>query len=140
MAGLIQSERLRLFLEALRHATAASSLMQAEAVTADGKLRTVNAGRDPDLFWGLKGGGGEGLSAVVTKVTLETHELPRFLRWFCRHEHLGRQPPMRISIAAFWYRFVDFYADDSCSTRAGAGASPSGLITPAGYFDGIRRA
>ena len=48
-----------------------------EVVTADGKLRTVNAGRDADLFWGLKGGGGGSLG-VVTSVTLKTHELPEF--------------------------------------------------------------
>jgi FAD/FMN-containing dehydrogenase len=55
--------------------TAAASLLEAEVVTADGVARTVNACNDPDLFWGLKGGGGGSLG-VVTRVTVRTHELP----------------------------------------------------------------
>ncbi|HXQ12656.1 MAG TPA: FAD-binding oxidoreductase [Caulobacteraceae bacterium] len=55
--------------------TAGSSLIEAEVVTADGQIRTVNAARDPDLYWALKGGGG-GNFAVVTRVTLQTHDLP----------------------------------------------------------------
>lgn len=54
---------------------AAASLLEAEVVTADGKVRIANACTNPDLFWGLKGGGGGSLG-VVTKVTLATHALP----------------------------------------------------------------
>ena len=54
---------------------AGASLIEAEVVTADGRIRIVNAHRDPDLFWALKGGGG-GNFAVVTRVTLRTHDLP----------------------------------------------------------------
>ena len=57
---------------------AAASLLEAEVVTADGKIRTVNACRDPDLFWALKGGGG-GTFGIVTRMTLQTHELPAVL-------------------------------------------------------------
>ena len=57
--------------------TAGASLLEAEVITADGKIRTVNARRDPDLFWALKGGGG-GNFAVVTRVTLKTHDLPSY--------------------------------------------------------------
>lgn len=60
-----------------RFGTAGASLLEAEVVTADGRIRTVNARRDPDLFWALKGGGG-GNFAVVTRVTLKTHELPTY--------------------------------------------------------------
>jgi FAD/FMN-containing dehydrogenase len=56
--------------------TAAASLLEAEIVTADGQVRTVNRCREPDLFWALKGGGG-GSWGVVTRVTLRTHELPQ---------------------------------------------------------------
>jgi FAD/FMN-containing dehydrogenase len=55
--------------------TAGASLIEAEVVTADGRIRVVNAHRDPDLFWALKGGGG-GNFAVVTRATLKTHDLP----------------------------------------------------------------
>ncbi len=58
-----------------RYGLAAASLLEAEVVTADGDIRIVNAARDPDLFWALKGGGG-GTFGVVTRFTLATHELP----------------------------------------------------------------
>ena len=60
-----------------RYGTAAGNLLEAEVVTADGKIRVVNACSDPDLFWALKGGGG-GSFGVLTRVTLRTHELPEF--------------------------------------------------------------
>lgn len=56
---------------------AAAGLLEAEVVTADGKLLIVNAFQHPDLFWGLKGGGGGSL-AVITRLTLQTRELPAF--------------------------------------------------------------
>jgi FAD/FMN-containing dehydrogenase len=55
--------------------TAAAHLLEAEVVTADGVARIVNARNDPELFWGLKGGGGGSLG-VVTRVTVRTHDLP----------------------------------------------------------------
>lgn len=60
-----------------RYGTAAANLLEAEVVTADGKIRTVNACNDPDLFWALKGGGG-GSFGVITRLTLRTHALPEF--------------------------------------------------------------
>ncbi len=56
---------------------AATNLLEAEVVTADGEIRTVNARTDPDLFWALKGGGG-GSFGIITRLTLRTHELPEF--------------------------------------------------------------
>jgi FAD/FMN-containing dehydrogenase len=63
-----------------RYGSADASLLQAEIVTADGVVRTVNASREPDLFWALKGGGG-GSFGVVTKITLQTHDLPENFGW-----------------------------------------------------------
>jgi FAD/FMN-containing dehydrogenase len=60
-----------------RYGTAAANLLEAEVVTAEGRIRTVNACNDPDLFWALKGGGG-GSFGVITRLTLRTHELPKF--------------------------------------------------------------
>ena len=75
VAGLIQSGGFGSLSKGF--GTAASSLLEAEVVTADGAVRTVNACNDADLFWALKGGGG-GSWGVVTKVTLRTHDLPEF--------------------------------------------------------------
>ncbi len=75
VAGLIQSGGFGSFSK--NYGLAAASLLQAEIVTADGKVLLANGCINPDLFWALKGGGG-GSFGVVTKVTLATHELPAF--------------------------------------------------------------
>jgi FAD/FMN-containing dehydrogenase len=76
VAGLIQGGGFGSFSK--RFGLAAASLLEAEVVTADGQVRIVNACKDPDLYWALKGGGGCSFG-VVTRVTLKTHELPAFL-------------------------------------------------------------
>src|SRR5206468_5164323 len=73
VAGLIQSGGFGSFSK--RYGMAAASLLQAEVVTADGTVRIANACRNPELFWGLKGGGGGSLG-VVTRLTLRVHSLP----------------------------------------------------------------
>ena len=75
VAGLVQSGGFGSFSK--NWGTAACNLLQAEVVTADGQLRIANARTNPELFWGLKGGGGGSLG-VVTRVTLRTFELPDF--------------------------------------------------------------
>lgn len=72
-AGLVQSGGFSSFSKGF--GTAASRLLQAKVVTADGKVRVVNAYQDPDLFWALKGGGG-GSWGVVVGQALRTLELP----------------------------------------------------------------
>jgi FAD/FMN-containing dehydrogenase len=75
VAGLVQSGGFGPFSKA--YGMAAASLLEAEIVTADGTVRIANACTNPELFWGLKGGGGGSLG-VVTRLTLRTHELPAF--------------------------------------------------------------
>jgi FAD/FMN-containing dehydrogenase len=75
VAGLIQSGGFGSFSKA--YGMAAASLLEAEIVTADGAVRIANACTNPDLFWGIKGGGGGSLG-VVTRLTLRTHDLPAF--------------------------------------------------------------
>jgi FAD/FMN-containing dehydrogenase len=75
VAGLIQSGGFGSFSKGFGNA--AAGLIEAQVVTADGRIRTVNACRDADLFWALKGGGG-GTFGMVTRLTLRTHALPQF--------------------------------------------------------------
>jgi FAD/FMN-containing dehydrogenase len=58
--------------------TGAANLLEAEIVTADGRIRTVNRWIDPDLFFALRGGGG-GTFGVVTRLTVRTHPLPAWV-------------------------------------------------------------
>jgi hypothetical protein len=74
VAGLVQSGGFGSFSK--QFGLAAASLLEAEVVTADGQVRIANACQNPDLFWGLKGGGGGSLG-VVTRLTLRVHALPQ---------------------------------------------------------------
>jgi len=51
------------------HGFACNNVRAIELVTAAGEPRTVDAENDPDLFWALRGGGGD--YAVVTALQLE---------------------------------------------------------------------
>ena len=94
--------------------TAGASLLEAEIVTADGKVRTVNAVQEPDLFWALKGGGG-GTFGVVTRLTLATHELPASFGAVRLTLHARSDEAYRRLLA----RFVDLYATSLCNPHWG---------------------
>ena len=57
-----------------KHGLAANSVLAIELVTADGRLRRVDADHDPDLFWALRGGGGS--FGVVTAMEIALYPLP----------------------------------------------------------------
>lgn len=60
-----------------KHGLTVDDLLAVELVTADGELRHVDAEREPDLFWALRGGGGN--FGVVTRLRYRLQELPRIL-------------------------------------------------------------
>ena len=104
VAGLVQSGGFGSMSKGF--GTAAAGLLEAEVVTADGVVRTVNACRDPDLFWALKGGGG-GSWGVLTKVTLRTHPLPEYFGYAAGTVKANSDAAFERLIA----RFVGFYRD-----------------------------
>ncbi|API86481.1 FAD-binding protein [Francisella uliginis] len=57
--------------------TGAAGIVQAEIVTANGKVIIANECQNQDLFWAIKGGGG-GTFGVITNLTLRTHKLPEY--------------------------------------------------------------
>ena len=52
---------------------AIDNLISADIVTSDGKLRTVSATQEPDLFWAIRGGGGN--FGIVTSFEYQLHEV-----------------------------------------------------------------
>jgi FAD/FMN-containing dehydrogenase len=54
-----------------RYGFAADSVVRADIVTADGDLRTVDADREADLFWAIRGGGAN--FGVVTGLEFRLH-------------------------------------------------------------------
>ena len=58
-----------------KYGLAVDNLHSAEMITADGKIRTVSKDNDPDLFWGIRGGGGN--FGVVTKFEYQLHPFDR---------------------------------------------------------------
>jgi FAD/FMN-containing dehydrogenase len=103
VAGLVQSGGFGSFSKGF--GSAAAGLLEAEVVTADGRVRTVNTCSDPELYWALKGGGG-GSIGVVTRVTLRTHELPQFFGAAWGKVRAQSDDAFRRLLT----RFVDFYA------------------------------
>src|SRR3954462_15399621 len=60
-----------------KHGLTIDDLLAAEIVTADGRLLRVDAVRHPDLFWAIRGGGGN--FGVATRFKLRLHEVDGIL-------------------------------------------------------------
>ena len=60
-----------------KHGLTVDNLLAAEIVTAAGDILIVDADNHPDLFWALRGGGGN--FGVVTRFKFQLHDLPHFI-------------------------------------------------------------
>ena len=90
-----------------RFGSAAGSMLEAELVTADGKLLLANEYQNADLFWALRGGGG-GTFGVVTRLTLRTHESPKTIGGLNGTISASSDEAFRKLLA----RFIRFYPEN----------------------------
>ncbi|TAL28855.1 MAG: FAD-binding oxidoreductase [Phenylobacterium sp.] len=99
------------------HGATVDNLISAEVVTADGKLRRVSERQEPDLFWALRGGGGN--FGVVTEFEFQLHPVGQVLGGMVLH------PLDQARDALRFYR-------DFVPTLPDAAEAHAGLLAPEG--------
>jgi hypothetical protein len=104
-----------------RYGLACDNLISADVATADGRLLRASAEENEDLFWGIRGGGGN--FGVVTSFEYQLHPIDLVLAG-------GLSYPL--SVAPQVLRFYDDFvkaAPDELSTAASLGMTPAGEPT-----------
>lgn len=117
---------------ARRFGFAADSVLRADVVTADGRLITASADQYPDLFWALRGGGGN--FGAVTSLEFRLYDVPQvyagyayfapdgFLR---RYREFAAAQPDAVSTAGLLRRLPDASSVGMLKLMSSAG--PVGL-------------
>jgi FAD/FMN-containing dehydrogenase len=75
-----------------KHGLTIDSLLAADVVTADGRILRVDAETHPDLFWAIRGGGGN--FGVATRFQLRLQQLDTIVGGccFCRQRPTSWPP------------------------------------------------
>ncbi|MGZ9722138.1 FAD-binding oxidoreductase [Rhizobium miluonense] len=102
-----------------KHGLTCDNLIAAEIVTADGTLLRTSASEHPDLFWGLRGGGGN--FGIVTAFEYRLHPVgPALLVGSVLHSYDHARGAMK-----FYHEFSR-QAPDELSVDAALVTTPSG--------------
>jgi FAD/FMN-containing dehydrogenase len=110
---------------ARKHGAACDNLLSARVVTADGERVTASAEENPDLLWGLRGGGGN--FGVVTSFEYRLHPVgPQVLAGGVLHPFSDAPEVFRF--------FADFVASapDELSVTASTFRASPGMPVPPG--------
>jgi FAD/FMN-containing dehydrogenase len=107
-----------------KHGLSCDNLLDAEVVTAGGEVLRANDEKNRDLFWALRGGGGN--FGVVTRFTYRLHEVgPEVLFSFCFYaSERGRE------ILQAFRAFSAQAADDLCPFLAYINLPPAPFVPP----------
>ena len=99
------------------------SLLSAEVVTADGNVVTASETDNPELFWGLRGGGGN--FGIVTHFTFKLHEVGPMV-W----GGMIVYPPQRAAEVARAYRDFTLKAPDEVGSGLAFVTAPDEEFVP----------
>ena len=101
-----------------KHGLSCDNLLSADLVTAEGKLLTASAEENPELFWGLRGGGGN--FGVVTSFEYTLHPVGPVLAGMVIHPMSEAKAVMR------FYRDFARGCPDEALAAAALMTSPDG--------------
>jgi FAD/FMN-containing dehydrogenase len=102
-----------------KHGLTVDNLVSADLVTADGRLLTANASENPDLFWALRGGGGN--FGIVTSFEYQLHSVgPTVVGGMIAYPFAAATDVLR------FYRDFTKTAPDELTTYAGFVTPPGG--------------
>jgi FAD/FMN-containing dehydrogenase len=101
-----------------KHGLSCDNLLSADMVTADGQFLTASASEHPDLFWGLRGGGGN--FGVVTSFEYRLHPVGPVLAGMVLHPMANAKDVLR------FYREYARSAPDELTAFAALMTSPEG--------------
>jgi FAD/FMN-containing dehydrogenase len=104
-----------------KHGLAADNLLGVELVTADGEVLDVGADSHPDLFWALRGGGGN--FGVATSFTYRLHPLQTIVGGLIAHPIDAAPALLR------FYRDAVANCSDDLTVWAGLVHAPDGSGT-----------
>ena len=101
-----------------KHGLSCDNVLSADIVTADGQFLTASASEHPDLFWGLRGGGGN--FGVVTSFEYRLHPVDAVLAGMVLHPMAKAKDVLR------FYREYARSAPDALTAFAALMTSPEG--------------
>jgi FAD/FMN-containing dehydrogenase len=113
------------------HGLSCDNLLSVDIVTADGQLRRASADENPNLFWAVRGGGGN--FGVVTSFEYQLHPIgPSVLAGL-----LVWPRPMAHDVLRAFREFTQGVPENA-SAYAGLGTSPDGLpiVVVIGFHNG----
>lgn len=110
-----------------KHGCALDNLLSADVVTAEGQLVRAGANENPDLFWGIRGGGGN--FGIVTSFEFQVHAAGTVLAGLVLHPLSKGAEAMR-----FW-REYERTAPEETSNSVVVFTAPAELPVP----DSLRR-
>jgi FAD/FMN-containing dehydrogenase len=88
-----------------KHGCALDNLLSADVVTAEGELLQASGSENPDLFWGIRGGGGN--FGIVTSFEFQVHAVGTVLAGLVMHPLSKGAAAMR-----YWREFEKTAAEE----------------------------